>query len=72
MVELIENGFDRGGEVREIHDPAGGLVHRPGDIYGHRVGMAVEACSFVAGRHVGQAVGGIEGEFLEDLHVRFS
>jgi hypothetical protein len=37
-------------------------------VHGDPIGVPVEALAFVAGRDMGETVGCLEGELLEDLH----
>ena len=67
VVELIFQGLEKGLEVREIHQPSGAGVHGTFDGDFDAEGVAMEAAALMAGRHVGQAVGGLEMELLGQL-----
>lgn len=68
VIQLVVQRLERGLDVGEIHDPAGLRVEVAGDMDLDAEGMAMEARALVARRHVGQPVGGFEGEDLEDIH----
>ncbi|MCY1466423.1 hypothetical protein D9M71_847230 [compost metagenome] len=68
MVELVVDRLEDFLDLREIADPAGIRVDFALDVDGGAERMSVQTAAFVPGRYVGQAMGGFEGEFLEDFH----
>lgn len=68
MVELVIQRPKRLFDVGEIHDPAGVLAGLTFHVDLDPERMAMQARAFVSGRNVGQAVGGFQGEALEDIH----
>lgn len=72
MVEALEDGRHRAGEVGEVAHPALVAISRPVDIHGHEIRMTVQPGALVTDRHTRQPVGGLERELLEYLHENSS
>jgi hypothetical protein len=68
VVELIVDGFEAGLEIGKVHHPAGGLRRIACYRQAHVERVPVQPRAFVSGRHVGEAMGGLEVKFLVDLH----
>ena len=58
----------RARQLGEVTDPTGVVGNRSLHMHGHPVGVPVQAAALVAGGHVGEPVGRLEGELPEDLH----
>lgn len=69
MIESSQKRLEGRLDVREVEDPAGGGIYRTGGVYADTEAVAVEAAALVVRRDVREAVGGLEGEFFEDLHT---
>ena len=67
VVELVFERFEEGLEFGEIHEPAGAGVDGAADGDFDAEGVAVEAGALVAWGDVGEAVGGLEVEFLGEF-----
>jgi hypothetical protein len=70
VVELVVERLEGALHVGEVHDPAAVGARLAGHLQFHREGMAVQARALVPGRHVRQAVRGLDAEDLEDVHLR--
>ena len=68
MVELFINRLEGTGQVGKVHDPAGRLLHRSGNVNLDPERMAVQPTAFVVFRHVRQVVRRFEGKNLEYFH----
>ena len=62
--DRVESRFD----VGEVHHPTGLLADRAFDVDADAKRVAVQAGALVAGRDVGQEVGGFEVEGFADFH----
>ena len=67
VVELVFQGAEAGLDVGEIHHPAFEGIDGAFDGDFDAEGVAVEAGALVAGRDVGEGVGGFEGELLGEF-----
>lgn len=67
VVELIVDRFEDLLDLREVSNPAGMRVDLTLDVDGGPERVAVQAAALVPGGHVGQAVGGFEGELFEQF-----
>ncbi len=69
MIELRINRRERGLQICEVEHPAAIGAQWTGDVDGDAKRMTVQAGTLMPRRHIREAVGSLEGEFLEDLHV---
>ncbi len=67
VVELVFEGAEFFLEFAEVHEPAGMGIDGAADGDFDAEGVAVEAGAFVAGRDVGEGVGGFEAELLGEF-----
>ena len=69
MVELLQQGSESIFEVSEVCDPALDGVNRPTHMQNRPKGVSMQTAALVAVRNVGEPVGSLECELLENLGV---
>src|SRR5690606_11467658 len=72
VVQLLVQRPEGGLDVGEVHDPAGVLARLPRDVQLDPERVPVQARALVPFGHVRQAVRGLQGEDLEDVHAQSS
>ncbi len=69
MVELMEHGLHRAGDVGEVAYPSAVITNRSLDVHRDVEGVAVKARTLVTGRNIWKAMRRLEGKLFEDLHL---
>ncbi len=69
VVQLLIDGPEKRFDLREVPNPAGMGINVPFDIEGDSERMTMETAALVSCRYVGEAVGCLEDEFLEDFQL---
>ncbi len=67
MIKLIVDGLEDRLYLGEVTNPAGVWIHFAFNVHGNAEGVSMQATAFVAGRDMGQEMGGFEGEFFEEF-----
>jgi hypothetical protein len=70
MIENFECRRHRAADVAKISNPAIVRVDRTREVHRNLKRVPVQAGAFVVGWNVGQPVGRLERELLEDLHAK--
>src|SRR5262249_1491779 len=68
VVELSKHRPHRAGKVGKVAHPAAAIVNRSDDVDRDTKGVAMKACTLVAGGNIWKAMRRLEGELLEELH----
>lgn len=69
MIQLLEDRGERRLDIRKIHHPASVGIRLAGDVDFHAEGMPMQACTFVPGGNIGQAVRRFDLKTLENVHA---
>ena len=69
VVELVKKRLESPLEIGKIHDPAGVVSDRAGDMNFNTEGVTVHASALVVGRHIGQEMCGLDLKYLENFHA---
>jgi hypothetical protein len=66
---LVANWLECSLDVSKVDDHACLIVNLAGYMNRDAVGVTVQPGALVVGSHMRQAMSGLEGEFLEELHL---
>ena len=68
VIELIVQRLKRTGQIGEVQNPAGLLLHRPGDMNLDAKRVPMQTPALVPLRDIGQMMRRFESEYLEYFH----
>ena len=68
MIELVVKRLKRTAQIGEVQNPAGLLLHRPGDMNLDAKRVSVQTPALVPLRDIGQMMRRFESEYLEYFH----
>lgn len=68
MIELLVERLEGAGQIGEVQNPAGLLLHRPGNMNLDAKRVPMQAPALVSLRDIGQMMRGFESEYLEYFH----
>ena len=68
MIELVVKRLKRTAQIGEVQNPAGLLLHRPGDMNLDAKRVPVQTPALVPLRDIGQMMCRFESEYLEYFH----